>query len=207
MVELYIIRHGETDTNKEKRINGNSTNLPLNEKGRQQAQELHDEFDLSGFDAVISSPLKRAYETAQIVTAGTGLEIKTDDRLREADYGSWDGESEAELSVKYPEVFDKRGYLLPGFIEYAEDAESYEEVYARIDQLVTELSQLGDDKKVALVCHGFISRAFMKVMVDVKDISQIIQPRNCGVSKYEIDSKGNRYLLYYGRTANMDFEQ
>ncbi|GKQ43283.1 phosphoglycerate mutase [Companilactobacillus sp. RD055328] len=206
MVEVYIIRHGQTDTNKEKRINGNSTDLPLNATGRQQASQLRESFDLSDFDEVISSPLIRAYETAQIVTESTGIEVKTDARLREADYGSWDGKSETELFAKYPQTFDNNGYLLPNYIEYAENAEDYEDVYARIDELLNEISQLGDDKKVALVCHGFISRALMKVILGVDDISKIIQPKNCGVSKYRLTEAGQRHILYYARIAPANFE-
>lgn len=206
MVEVYIIRHGQTDTNKEKRINGNSTDLPLNEAGRKQANELRESFDLSDFDEVISSPLTRAYETAQIVTEGTGIEVKTDARLREADYGSWDGKSEVELFDQHPDVFDNNGYLLPGFIEYAENAEDYEDVYLRINELLNEISQLGDNKKVALVCHGFISRALMKVILGIDDVSKIIQPKNCGVSKYRLTKDGHRHILYYGRIAPSNFE-
>ncbi|MGR3742391.1 histidine phosphatase family protein [Companilactobacillus sp. DQM5] len=205
MVEVYIIRHGETDTNKEKRINGNSTDLPLNEKGRKQANQLREVFDLSDFDEVISSPLIRAYETAQILTENTGIEVKTDVRLREADYGSWDGVSEEKLYKEHPEVFDDNGYLLPDYIKYAQDAENYEDVYQRVDDILNEISQLGDNKKVALVCHGFISRALMKVIMNIDDISKIIQPRNCGVSRYRLNKDGKRYLIYYGRKTPLEF--
>lgn len=206
MLELYIIRHGETDTNKEARINGNSTNMPLNEKGRQQAQELKSSFDLSNFDEVISSPLKRAFETAQIITEGTGIEIKTDDRLREADYGSWDGKTEEELFAQHPDAFDINGFLTPEYVKYAQNAEDYEDVYKRVGEIINELQNAGGDKKIALVCHGFISRALMKVIVGADSISTIIQPKNCGVSKYQLNEDGTRNLIYYARIAPTNFD-
>ena len=197
MVELYIVRHGETDTNKEMRINGRSTNMPLNEKGIQQAEELAKEIDMSSFDVVYTSPMKRAMQTAEILNNGVHDELIQDERLFEADYGSWDGRSEEEMISKYPDTVDENGFLLPNFIQYAEGAEKYEDVYARVDSFLNDVTKLGD-KKVMAVCHGFISRAVFKLVTETPSISTVVQSANCGVSKYQL-TENHRYVRFYAR--------
>ena len=202
MVELYIVRHGETDTNFEGRINGMSTDKPLNAKGIKQVKELKKNLDINQFDEVYSSPLKRAMETAQILNDGVH-EIKQDKRLYEADYGSWDGLTEKEMRAKHPDAFDENNYLLPNYTQYAKDGEEYDHVYQRVEEFMNDMAKKGDEK-IMVVCHGFISRSFLKVVTGAQNISNIIQPKNAGVSKYTISKSGNRYLNYYGRIKDVD---
>jgi len=202
MVELYIVRHGETDTNYEGRINGMSTDKPLNARGIEQVEELAKYVDINKFDEIYSSPMKRAMQTAEILNQGVH-EIKQDKRLVEADYGSWDGLKETELHAKYPDAFDENSYLLPNYTKYAKDGEEYDDVYKRVEAFMDDMAKKGDEK-IMVVCHGFVSRSFVKVVTDAKSISNIIQPDNAGVSKYMISNSGAKYLMYYGRLNNID---
>ena len=202
MVELYIVRHGETDTNYEGRINGMSTDKPLNAKGIKQVETLKENIDINKFDEVYSSPLKRAMQTAEILNQGVH-EITADKRLCEADYGSWDGVRDVDLRDKYPDVFDENQYLLPTYTKYAEGGEEYTDVYKRVEDFMNDMAKKSDEK-ILVVCHGFISRAFVKVVTGMENISQIIQPANAGVSKYVISKSGTRYLHYYGRVNSID---
>ena len=110
MIEVYIVRHGETDTNKEQRINGASTNLPLNAVGIKQVQELQQSFAIQKINRVYSSPMKRALQTAEILNNGYH-QIEVDERLQEIDYGDWDGVTAQKVYQQYPQVFDEQGYL------------------------------------------------------------------------------------------------
>lgn len=202
MVELYIVRHGETDTNYEGRINGMSTDKPLNAKGIQQVEELKKYIDINKFDEIYSSPMKRAMQTAEILNQGVH-EIQQDKRLVEADYGSWDGLKETDLRDKYPDAFDENHYLLPAYTKYAKNGEEYADVYRRIEDFMDDMAKKGDEK-IMVVCHGFVSRSFLKVVTGADNISNIIQPDNAGVSKYVISASGNKYLHYYGRVNNID---
>jgi len=202
MVELYNVRHGETDTNYEGRINGMSTDKPLNAKGIEQVETLEKEIDINKFDEIYSSPMKRAMQTAEILNQGVH-EIHQDKRLVEADYGSWDGLKESDLHVKYPDAFDENRYLLPNYTKYAKDGEEYDDVYKRIEDFMDDMAKKGN-KKIMVVCHGFVSRSFVKVVTGAKNISNIIQPDNAGVSKYMISDSGTKYLMYYGRLNNID---
>ncbi|MFD1472404.1 histidine phosphatase family protein [Companilactobacillus mishanensis] len=201
MVELYVVRHGETDTNSEGRINGMLTNKPLNETGKKQVEELAKEMNVDQFDEIYTSPLSRAVQTARILDKGMHPIIIEEPRLYETDYGTWDGMSEAKITKEHPEAMDENGFLYPNFVNYAENAEDYDSVYKRVEDFVAEMQTKGDAKILA-VCHGFISRAIFKVVTGIPDISTVVQPDNAGVSKYRL-TKEHRYVLYYARTKDI----
>ena len=92
-MELYFVRHGETEKNREKCLQGRS-NAPLNMRGEQQAEQARVFFTECGihFDEVYTSPLRRAEQTARII-AGETVKIRKDDRLLEMDYGPYEGAS------------------------------------------------------------------------------------------------------------------
>lgn len=96
-MNLYFVRHGQTDWNARHLTQG-WTDIPLNETGIQQAKTLHDKLAQSGlsFDAVFSSPLKRAQRTAEIATAGN-YEIIFDDRLKERNCGEFEGKPSGSI--------------------------------------------------------------------------------------------------------------
>ena len=90
MTTLLLIRHGETDWNADGRLQG-QTDRPLSEFGRQQARQLAEELDGEEFEAIYSSDLVRARETAEIVGERLGLGVVLDPDLREKDWGNWEG--------------------------------------------------------------------------------------------------------------------
>jgi broad specificity phosphatase PhoE len=92
---LLLVRHGETDWNAEGRLQGH-TDTPLNELGRRQARALAEELAGDGIEAVYSSDLARARETAEIVGARLGLPVALEPDLRERDWGTWEGLTGAE---------------------------------------------------------------------------------------------------------------
>jgi 2,3-bisphosphoglycerate-dependent phosphoglycerate mutase len=87
---LLLVRHGETDWNAEGRLQG-QTDRPLNEFGRRQARRLADELADQELEAIYSSDLVRARETAEIVAGRLGLPVNLDPDLREKDWGTWEG--------------------------------------------------------------------------------------------------------------------
>jgi broad specificity phosphatase PhoE len=87
---LLLVRHGETDWNAEGRLQGH-TDRPLSDYGRRQARELAGDLEDEGLDAIYSSDLARARETADIVGELLGLPVVLDPDLREKDWGTWEG--------------------------------------------------------------------------------------------------------------------
>lgn len=202
MVELYIVRHGETDTNYTGKINGSATDLPLNATGEKQVNYLKEHLDINDFDEIYASPLKRAYQTADILNQGTH-EIQTDDRLKEINYGSWDGLLAADMINKHPDGFDENGYIVSNYTKYAQDGETYGQVFRRVQSFISDMEKKGDEK-VLVVCHGFVTRTFVKLVTQTPNIVDILEPANASVTKIKISSASHHpYLAYYGRMENL----
>lgn len=106
MGKLILIRHGQTDMNKDQLYYGR-LDVPINETGKEQAENTRKnlvELEID-YDKIYSSPMKRAYETAEIVNY-KNLEIEKDDELREMDFGIFEGLSYKEIIKKYPEEME-----------------------------------------------------------------------------------------------------
>ena len=107
MGKLILIRHGQTDMNKDQLYYGR-LDVPINETGKEQAENTRKnlvELEID-YDKIYSSPMKRAYETAEIVNY-KNLEIEKDNELREMDFGIFEGLSYKEIIKKYPEEMEK----------------------------------------------------------------------------------------------------
>jgi probable phosphoglycerate mutase len=101
---ILLVRHGETDWNASGRIQGHN-DTPLNAAGRQQAQRTAQRLAREPIKALYSSDLARAFETATIIGAPLGLTVVASARLRERQYGLWEGLTAAEIQMRYPEQF------------------------------------------------------------------------------------------------------
>jgi broad specificity phosphatase PhoE len=137
---LLLARHGETDWNREFRIQG-SSDTELNETGRAQARALADELAGERIDAVYASDLRRARETAEIVAARRGLIVRVDPDLRERSFGSWEGLTRAEIDARFPDLEHHDGET---------DAEVRARVLAAVDRIVRE----HPGEEVLVVSHG-----------------------------------------------------
>lgn len=164
MPVLYFVRHGETDFNVAKRLQG-QYQTSLNAHGRQQAAHsgellrdlfARDRLTAGDFDYV-SSPLNRARETMEIVRGMLGLEpaaYNTDDRLMEISYGSWEGLTLAEVKAHEPGVLarrerDKWDFAPPG-------GESYHDVAKRVADWYTSVT-----RDTVVVAHGGVARVLI----------------------------------------------
>ena len=108
---FYLVRHGQTDWNRAGKIQG-TTDIPLNETGRQQAEQLAAVLkERSGYpagtriDAVYTSPLARAFQTAEILAKEGKLPLRRLTGLRERDFGCWEGKSWQQVEAEYPDEF------------------------------------------------------------------------------------------------------
>jgi broad specificity phosphatase PhoE len=151
---VYLARHGESDWNAANRFQGHS-DRPLTELGRKQAYALADIVAGERVEAIYSSPLIRALDTARIVAARTGLEVTTRDDLREVDTGSWSGLSRAEVKERFPQGFER---WMAGGAGW-EDGETYEEMAARVLAALREIAAAHPEGRVLVVSHGGPIRA------------------------------------------------
>ncbi len=146
MVKIIVVRHAKTNWNVSGRIQGRS-DIPLLSESVEDTRERAKNFAGYGFSAVYSSPLKRAYETARLLTEGSGLEIIKDDRLIERDFGFYDGKTYEELHMT---DHNRLFYLLD------EDplAERAEEVFRRMKSFLNDVKKSHDGQTVLCVTHG-----------------------------------------------------
>jgi broad specificity phosphatase PhoE len=151
---IFLARHGESDWNVEKRFQGHS-DRPLTERGREQAHALANLVGSEKIDAVYTSPLSRARETAEIVAARAGLEAVALPELREVDTGSWSGLSRADVEARFPEGFTRWRSGGSGW----EDGESYEEMAERVIGALRKIAEDHPDGRVLLISHGGPIRA------------------------------------------------
>jgi broad specificity phosphatase PhoE len=148
---VYLIRHGETEWNIIGRWQG-ILDVQLNKVGREQAQKLAEEAKNTGIEAIYSSDLSRAAETAQALAAPLGLTPILDTRLRELHIGVFQGLKEAEIKQKYPEEF---AAFLANPLEYRiPEGESRMDLQARVFALWKELLSSSQHQTIALVSHN-----------------------------------------------------
>ncbi|MGJ3915982.1 fructose-2,6-bisphosphatase [Limosilactobacillus fermentum] len=207
MTELYIIRHGQTAANaaglKQGTIDDERTYL--SETGIAQAKELAGALDLTGFAALYHSPLHRTVETAQIVNQTAHLPMVADDRLLEISYGDWDGQLNADLMAKYPDLFDPLINDVRATYAPVANGESFASIEARVQAFTEEVAKAHPDERVAVVTHGFTVRSFAINATQSHDLT-ILEPANCSVTKILVDPTNcDQHLVYYNRSANPAF--
>jgi broad specificity phosphatase PhoE len=178
---LLLVRHGETDWNRDGRWQGQS-DTPLNDLGRRQARELAEQLD--GVDVVYSSDLARARETAEILAERPGLEIRLDPRLRERGFGAWEGLTSAEIESDFTEAHSR---WKAGEGSGADDAEPFEAFGQRVGSFLQEVLHRHPGETVLVVGHGGSIRVIHALATGrdyVRDHRLIPAVANCAVARY-----------------------
>lgn len=151
MTEMWLVRHGQTDWNLAGIYQGQS-DIPLNETGIAQAKELAQSLAGTHFDAIYSSDLLRARQTAEIIAGQFDLPVITDPRLREIRQGVWEGMTIQEVKRKYAPDFTRDAELIT--IPRAEGAESLAEVITRMVEAANDIHNRHNGHRVLLASHG-----------------------------------------------------
>lgn len=154
--KIYLIRHGETDSNKEKRIAG-STDLPLNEVGISQANEVAEQLKNTQIDYIVCSDLLRAKQTAEVIQKVTGAKIIIDNELRERHYGIVEGQLSKDIQPVATYKYEGK----------PEGGESYQEVEERIHASFLNHKKDFQGKNILIVSHGGALRTLMKRLRDL----------------------------------------
>ena len=189
-MEILVTRHGQTEWNALGKLQG-QTDIELNDIGRKQAKETGKLIKDENIDLIITSPLKRAVETAKIINANFKVNIVEDDRLMERKYGKSEGLTKDErkkLKETNPEVNDIWNYNKN--IDF-NDIETMNDFCNRIYKFLDDIVQKYRDKKILLVTHGGVSVPikcyFMKYPLEnLKDREAIKGLKNCEIIKFEI---------------------
>jgi alpha-ribazole phosphatase len=177
--DLWLVRHGETDWNKESRFQG-SRDIPLNAAGMHQAEAIAQKLCDGAYDAIYSSDLTRALQTAQQISAQTGLEIIKDASLREINMGIWEGRTIDEIAGEYPAQW-QQWQKNPAGVN-PPPGESVREVVRRVTAFADELTALHPGGRIIIVAHG-ISIAALTCKADGLSLAEIYRlvPQNTEV--------------------------
>jgi probable phosphoglycerate mutase len=167
MKQLLIVRHGQTDWNAQGLYQG-ASDVELNHAGRRQALEIASRLgDRYAIDVIVSSPLRRAVETAEIIASVLSLNVHTMDQFAERNAGVYEGLTPAEAKTKYPEVWaqniTRQLHMAPP------GGETILEVGARVLDGLRELRARFAGKHVLLVAHGYVARMLFGIIRQVPD--------------------------------------
>ena len=178
-MKLYIVRHGQTDWNAKRVMQGN-TDVPLNEVGIEQALRIQRELSNVHFNICISSPLKRAYKTASII-CDDKIDIKTDVRLEERELG--------ELEGKSVDLYNSKMYWDYSLNSSAQGVESIQDLFSRISSFYEDLKEKYDEETILIVAHGAVVRALHFVINGYNKNTSFLDfdVPNCKVFMYEIN--------------------
>lgn len=188
MTTLLLIRHGESQTNRQG-VYAGQINPDLEEKGVKQAQ-LTAKFVAENYkvDKIYSSDLKRAYRTALCLGEETGMEVTAQENLREIHGGEWEGMKFVDLVAQYGEVYDT-------WINHVSKAvcpggESVKQLGERIIAALTEIAEANDGKTVAIATHGTPIRAMQSFVRfgTFDEMDNIPWVSNASVSVFEYEN-------------------
>lgn len=178
MNKVYLVRHGQTNWNKEGRCQG-KTNISLNEDGVNQAKALRDKIDTNNIDICIVSPLNRALETAKIITDNK-INLIIDDRIVERDFGTLEGKL-----FNYDATVKSWNYNL-NYDEY--EMETIKDVLKRAKDFLNYLNETYDNKKILIVSHGAFIKALYFNIVGYDEETDFLSffPKNGEILEFEI---------------------
>ena len=148
---ILLVRHGETDWNVERRVQGHS-DRPLNDTGIAQAAALVEELADEQIDAVYTSDLARAFDTASGVAASRGLQVVALPELREKHFGTWEGLTDVEIRERFPQALTGPWG----------DGETSDELAERVLAALRSIAADHPGERVLVVTHGGPVRAVLR---------------------------------------------
>lgn len=195
-MEIYIVRHGETIWN-EKRLLQGSVDIELNESGRKLAGITGEKLEEIFFDKIYSSPLIRAYETANLIRGHRNIPIIRDDRLRELSFGINEGKDSMKIREDENNPFHNF-FSRPELYVAPEGGETLEHICERAKEFLEEVIEPQADalERVMIVAHGALNKALMCHIMN-HGISEYWSgglQTNCSVVIVKLDSTGYHVL-------------
>jgi broad specificity phosphatase PhoE len=194
MLNVYLLRHGQTAWNADGNRYCGRTDLPLTDKGISQAELVHEQLKNISFDAIYSSPLQRAYRTAQ-VASGEKQVIK-DNRLIEADFGDWEGKTKEEFIAENASLWNN-WMANPAQAKAGGTGETAQEIVDRVDDFFTSILHERKTGNVLVVAHNGVNRLYLayKLGMNLKDYRKLMQ-ENSTVSMFQLDEEGELTLVH-----------
>ena len=189
-MNIYIIRHGQTDSNKERRYYG-SLDIPLNKKGISQIEKLIPSLSDKEFDSIYSSPASRALESLKVCGDNLYNKVQIDSRLSELSFGEFEGRTYEEISGLYPDeakewANDWKSFCPPG-------GESFIQFYDRVISFFQEILKSTNENTLIITHSGVIKSIYCYILQNNLDLFWSFTCHNgmINIIKYEY---GNLFI-------------
>ena len=181
--QMLVIRHGATALNLENppRLQGRGVDEPLAALGVRQAEQTRETLRRCQLQAIYSSPLRRARQTAEILAAGQGLTVNMHDGFQEGDVGRWENLSWDQIRAQEPQAY-QRFMDDPATYGYA-GGETFADVAMRVQPVFSELLQRHEGQIIAVVSHQIVCRVYLAGLLGLSPgQARRVRLENCGIS-------------------------
>ncbi|GAA4311231.1 histidine phosphatase family protein [Compostibacter hankyongensis] len=188
MLDVYLLRHGETPWNADGNRYCGRTDLPLTAKGIGQAQTVHEQLKHHAFDDVYSSPLQRARHTAEIVSGRAA--VRNDTRLIEAGFGAWEGKTRDQFIAEAPELWEAWNRD-PSRVRAGGTGDTALEVVMRTEAFFSDLLRQHPGGTVLVVAHNTVNRLYLchKLGMPLRNYRMLVQD-NSTITRFRLDDEG-----------------
>lgn len=191
---LFITRHGETLWNTQKRFQG-FKDSPLTENGINRAKRLNQVVKNNDIEVIVSSPLKRAHDTAMYAKGDLDIPVVEMDEFREMNLGQWEGRTLEELEKEDGDNYKK--YWNTPFEYETRNGENFQDLLDRINIGLIKVIEQFEGKRVLLVTHGMTLMAILSILTK-RDLNEIIKEpvrAQTGITHIEIGVLKNKLIL------------
>ncbi len=202
MLELWLVRHGQTEFSRENRFCG-SIDPPLSDVGQRMADSLGASHGEAKWDAIYCSPSQRARQTVAPLAKRAKLEPALDDGLREISYGEWEGLKHEDVKSRFPDVYaywsqDTASRATPG-------GETAFMVAARAAPVLERIRREHATGKVLVVSHKATLRILVCALLgmDVRLFRERIAQPVCALSRFEVKPAGTAMLTMLGDVSHL----
>ena len=209
---IYVIRHGETDWNTKHWLQG-TTDIPLNRNGIEVAEITSEALKGIPLDVIFSSPLKRAYQTAEIMKRERQIPLIVDERLKEISFGCFEGLCCTGPNYNIPDPDFPNFFQNPAHYNPPEGGESIAELCVRGTDFLTWLIDRPEyqDKTVLISAHGALVKALLSslLITDLKEFWKGGVHKNCAGSIIDVEhgtaSVRQENVIYYDKTRRINY--
>jgi broad specificity phosphatase PhoE len=180
-VNLYLVRHGETDWNVKGKIQGRQ-DIPLNANGIKQAKNMADLLRDTDIEYIYCSTLNRAFQTAEIIAKSKGLKVEQIEDLQEANFGDEEGNSKEQIITKYgKEFFEEFSYTANNMNAKYDNGETKKTIADRFCSALNRIVNTSKHNHIMIIAHGFVIRLFLLL----NNISGVRHLDNCCICHCE----------------------
>lgn len=201
MLRILAVRHGQTEWNLAGRNQGHA-DIELDETGRRQSMDLARALRDEAFSAIYSSPMKRATQSLEQLQNGRNFRVILDDRLKERNYGLWEGKTQEEAKASHPALYvayhtDPTTYAPPG-------GENGIELFCRVGYFVCDLLEKHESGNVLVISHGGTLSALIAALIfGTPSTANAFRIRNCSITEIRQMPNGRRRLVRFDDTSHL----